>query len=216
MHMTTHNTIIFDFDGTLIDSAPGILATYAAVLKEAGVSPVAPLDQTLIGPPLGPTMLRLIGIEREHLLPILVERFKQLYREIGISNTPAYPSADSTLEQLQRNGVRLFLATNKRAEATISLLNKFSWGHYFDDVYCIDSCAPPFENKKEMLAALLKNHNLKPTSAIYVGDTYGDFIAASSNGIPFAAALWGYEKWDSHFGTPAMQQSLASLTSLLI
>lgn len=210
-----HKTIIFDFDGTLIDSAPGILATYAAVLEEARITPLIELDQSLIGPPLGPTMQRLIGLDNGASLPLLVERFKQLYGDIGIAQTPAYSDAESTLAGLKNAGVTLYLATNKRAEPTLSLLSKFNWHDFFDDVYCIDSHEPIFANKSAMLATLLSAHNIQPTSAIYVGDTFGDFMAATENGIPFAAALWGYEKWEMHAGTPAMQQPLSALSALL-
>lgn len=195
--MQTHNTIIFDFDGTLIDSAPGILATYAAVLEEAGITPLVELDQSLIGPPLAPTMQRVIGLDNEASLPILVERFKQLYGDIGIAQTPAYPDAELTLGCLKNAGMQLYLATNKRAEPSLALLKKFGWGHFFSGVYCIDSHQPVFADKTAMLRQLLSENQLDPAQALYVGDTRGDYLSASACGIRFLAAQWGYEDWQA-------------------
>ncbi|HWT53439.1 MAG TPA: HAD family hydrolase [Rhodocyclaceae bacterium] len=191
-----HDTIIFDFDGTLIDSAPGILATYAAVLDAAGIKPAVPLDARLIGPPLQPTMSKLVGPIEAEKLELLVEDFKRLYSDIGVAHTPAYPAAADALRQLRANGKTLYLATNKRAQPTLALLEKFGWAPYFHRVYCIDSYQPAFVDKTAMLQQLLRENELTPERCLYVGDTRGDYISANACRIKFAAALWGYENWD--------------------
>ena len=192
-----HDTIIFDFDGTLIDSAVGILATFSAVLNAAGIKPAAPLDARLIGPPLQPTMSKLAGPVEPELLDALVEDFKVRYADIGVARTPAYPAAESTLRQLTGSGKTLYLATNKRAQPTLALLNKFGWGSYFRRVYCIDSHQPAFSDKTAMLRQLLRENQLSPEQALYVGDTRGDYLSANACGIRFVAAQWGYEDWQA-------------------
>lgn len=190
-----HDIIIFDFDGTLIDSAPGILATYAAVLADADITPSVPLDATLVGPPLLPTMQKLAGSASPQTQAALVEDFKRLYADIGIANTPAYADADTTLRQLREKGKALYLATNKRAEPTLALIEKFSWQEYFHRVYCIDSHQPAFNDKTAMLRQLLRENSLDPKRCLYVGDTRGDYLSANACGIKFVAAEWGYENW---------------------
>lgn len=195
------DTLIFDFDGTLIDSAPGILATYAEVLSAAGITPAVPLDQHLIGPPLQPTMERLVGNRRDDtaLLQALVEDFKQRYASTGVAHTPAYPGADDTLRILRQQGYTLYLATNKRAEPTLALLEKFRWQAHFQRVYCIDSPQPPFADKTAMLQQLLLENDLTSEQCLYLGDTRGDYLSATACNIAFAAALWGYGDWqDAH------------------
>jgi phosphoglycolate phosphatase len=192
-----HDTIIFDFDGTLIDSAVGILATFSAVLNAAGIKPAVPLDSRLIGPPLQPTMSKLAGPVESEKLDALVEDFKVRYADIGVARTPAYPAAESTLKQLTAHGKTLYLATNKRAQPTLALLEKFGWGHLFRRVYCIDSHQPAFNDKTAMLRQLLRENQLPPEQALYVGDTRGDYLSASACGIRFVAAQWGYEEWQS-------------------
>jgi phosphoglycolate phosphatase len=197
MSITMHDTIIFDFDGTLIDSAVGILATYSAVLAAAGIKPAVPLDSRLIGPPLLPTMSKLTGPIAPEQLDALVEDFKLRYADIGVARTPAYPAADTTLKQLLASGKTLYLATNKRAQPTLALLEKFGWAPYFQRVYCIDSHQPAFADKAAMLRQLLSENQINPTQALYVGDTHGDYQSASACGIKFVAAQWGYEDWPS-------------------
>jgi phosphoglycolate phosphatase len=193
--MTMYDTLIFDFDGTLIDSAPGILATYAEVFAAAGLKTAVPLDQNLIGPPLGPTMTKLLGHDDPELLARLVEDFKPRHMSIGLAKTPAYPGADAALQDLVQQGKTLFIATNKRAEPTLALLEKFGWNNYFQAVYCIDTQQPAYPDKTTMLRQLLADHALSPAQCLYIGDTHGDQTAATHCGMAFMAALWGYDQW---------------------
>ena len=196
MTQPMHDTLIFDFDGTLIDSAPGILATFAEVLSSAKVSPAVALDQNLIGPPLQPTMEKLLGRNDPELLKTLVENFKLRYAITGIAHTLAYPNADETLQTLRDHGKTLYLATNKRASPTLALIEKLGWQDHFRRVYCIDSHQPAFANKTDMLQFLLRENQLTSAQCLYVGDTRNDYLSATKNGICFLAANWGYGVWD--------------------
>lgn len=219
MPASMHDTIIFDFDGTLIDSAVGILATYSAVLAAAGIKPAVPLDSRLIGPPLLPTMSKLTGPIAPEQLDVLVEDFKVRYADIGVARTPAYPAADATLKQLRASGKTLYLATNKRAQPTLALLDKFGWSIYFRRVYCIDSHQPPFSDKTAMLRHLLIENELPPERALYIGDTCGDYLSANACGIGFVAAQWGYEDWErlpaDHAMLDRAYQSLSEMSNAL-
>ena len=71
--------ILFDLDGTLIDSSPGILASFARVLEANGLAPAVPLEASLIGPPLAVTLRQVSGVRDEALLARLVDAFKADY-----------------------------------------------------------------------------------------------------------------------------------------
>jgi phosphoglycolate phosphatase len=209
------DTIIFDFDGTLIDSALGILATFSAVLNAAGIKPAVALDSRLIGPPLQPTMSKLAGPVEPTKLEALVEDFKLRYIDVGVARTPAYPAAEATLKQLTASGRTLYLATNKRAQPTLALLDKFGWSHYFRRIYCIDSHQPVFIDKTAMLRQLLNENQLSPERTLYVGDTRGDYLSASACGIKFIAAQWGYEDWQAlPVGHEMLEQAYTSLSEM--
>ena len=85
--------ILFDLDGTLIDSSPGILASFGRILAAAGLPPAVPLAASLIGPPLAVTLQQVSGIADEVRLTRLVEAFKQDYDTAGYLATEMFPVA---------------------------------------------------------------------------------------------------------------------------
>ena len=77
-------TVLFDLDGTLIHSAPGILAAFRKVLADAGIEPVDAVDERVIGPPLMKTLARLSGLEPGERLDAVATAFKATYDTVGV------------------------------------------------------------------------------------------------------------------------------------
>jgi len=75
--------IVFDLDGTLIDSAPSILASMQAAFEKTGIEPLMPLTSALIGPPLAQTVLSLLPPDRTHAMQDVVQGFKSHYDVVG-------------------------------------------------------------------------------------------------------------------------------------
>lgn len=198
---TTH--LILDFDGTLIDSSPAILATFEAVLRAQGITPVRPVERDVIGPPLLSTLQTLTGLTDRTQLEVLAADFRRRYDSEGIYATAAYPGIAETLRQITASGRRLSLATNKRLKPTRLLLEHFHWLPWFDAVYCADSRSPPFAHKGEMLLALLDDMDLDPAQCVYVGDTNHDRVAATHAGLRFVAVGWGYGVGEQAVGAEA-------------
>lgn len=189
-------TILFDLDGTLIDSAPGILTSFSAVLKEARIEPLLSLDDSLIGPPLRMTMKMLTGIEAADELDVLVERFKTIYDEKGFRETRAYGDIPELLETLQSMGVSMAIATNKRRIPTLRILEYFDWCRFFAVVGTLDTTTPPHGDKASLIRAVMLETGASPGSSLYVGDKPEDGLAARANGLAFVAAGWGYGEWE--------------------
>lgn len=184
--------IIFDLDGTLVDSAPGILAAFQAVLSAYGISPRCSLDSRLIGPPLAETLAWLSGIADPVKLTPLITDFKRRYDAEGVAATPAYAGIDSLLDKLVRNQICLHIATNKRIAPTRAVVGHLGWMTHFASLHALDLYVPSLPNKTELLARVLAEHGLSPETCLYVGDKHEDGEAADRNGIPFVAAAWGY------------------------
>lgn len=184
--------VIFDLDGTLIDSAPSILGCFAATLASHGREPVVPLAESLIGPPLRETLRRLSGVDDAGLLDSMSEGFKRHYDLAGYKETKMFPGVDGMLHDLKAAGYSLHIATNKRLNPTRLILDHLGWGRLFGSIYASDVRQPPFGSKSEMLAALLGSQDIKPGKAVYVGDRSDDRNAAAANGMDFIAAAWGY------------------------
>ncbi|MBA3023941.1 MAG: HAD family hydrolase [Gammaproteobacteria bacterium] len=183
---------IFDFDGTLIDSAPAILEAFAAALAETGLSPQVALDDRLIGPPLAETLARISGSDDPALIQLLTERFKAHYDRDGVANTHAYAGVEQLLQRLSADGLVLHIATNKRFSATQAILDHLGWKHYFSTVYALDMVAPRLPGKAALLQKQLAELALPANSARYIGDKTEDGAAASANGLRFHYAAWGY------------------------
>ena len=186
--------LIFDLDGTLIDSSPSILGSIKTAFNAIGISPTRALTPALLGPPLAETLTSMLSAQDAHRLADLIEHFKRHYDEIGYCHTGIYDGVPTMLSALNRQGMRLFVATNKRILPTRKIIEHFQWARLFKGVYALDYFNPPLQNKSEMLRRLLSELGCKANQAIYVGDRLDDAIAAQENRIPFVHAAWGYDE----------------------
>lgn len=184
--------IVFDLDGTLIDSAAAILSTFASIFEHAGIAPVQPLTQDLIGPPLPEIMASLVPAEKTALVPALIAAFKNQYDRHGYKETLVYPGIGEVLEALVEMNFSIFIATNKRIHPTRLIVNHLQWNGLFAGVYALDSFDPPFTGKAGLLSRLREQLDWDESSAIYVGDRPEDAAAARHASLPFMQAAWGY------------------------
>ncbi|MFH2139392.1 MAG: HAD hydrolase-like protein [Pseudomonadota bacterium] len=183
---------IFDFDGTLVDSAPAILDAFAAALTETGLPPHVALDNRLIGPPLAETLARISGSNEPALIQSLTEHFKIHYDRDGVVNTAAYSGVEPLLQQLLADGITLHIATNKRLSATRAIIEHLGWQRHFSSIYALDMVEPRLPGKAALLQKQLAELVLPAKNARYIGDKTEDGDAASANGLRFHYAAWGY------------------------
>lgn len=216
--MPRYTHILFDLDGTLIDSAPAILASFRDAFSHAGVKPVVAIDESIIGPPLLETLQLLSGSTDAALIARLADGFKASYDSEGYKQTAAYAGVGDMLKALKNAGLSLSIATNKRIHPTRLILAHLGWLDYFDHIYALDLFEPRLPTKAAMIARLLADHALPKESAIYIGDRSEDGESADANGLPFVAATWGYgslspETLQSHWRCAASPaRMLAGLT----
>lgn len=190
---TTH--IFFDFDGTLVDSAPPILATFTEVLLTHGLQACRSVDKSLIGPPLRQTLEALSGQRDPQVLDLLSASFRKIYDDQVCLATPAYPGWTAALETLLGRGLTLAIATNKRLLPTQRILEALGWGDYFTAVYASDSHPQQYVDKAGMIGALLTAFRVGSANAIYLGDTEQDAVAAAANQVGFWPVSWGYGRF---------------------
>lgn len=183
--------IIFDLDGTLIDSSQGILSAVDKAFRECGIPMLQPLASRLIGPPLDELLILLSGTDDKAILDTLSRSFKDNYDSSGYKETTVFEGVHELLKQLDRRH-RLYLATNKRIVPTRKIMEYFSWNHYFEQVYALDLFAH-IENKQALIAYIVSAHALKPEQTVYIGDTMGDYLATRANQLHFIMATWGYD-----------------------
>ena len=196
-YANAYNTVIFDLDGTLIDSSPSILNCFGQVLNSAGLAPLVPLVSSLIGPPLRQTLINLTGITDSAVLDRLVDDFKECYDADGYKATLVYGGVDEMLAQLADSDITLAIATNKRRIPTLKIVEHLGWERYFLIVGTLDMPVPPHIDKAAMIRQVLNDIGAIAELSLYVGDKLEDGEAAQANHIRFIAAGWGYGEWDS-------------------
>lgn len=202
-------TLIFDLDGTLIDSANSILESLSRVLKEAGTPPAVPLSEALIGPPLQETLERLCGTSDKKILHSHIASFQKHYDDGGYKKTNVYPGIDGLLKNLWQSGYIIHIATNKRLAPTLRIIEHFGWTQHIQSINTLDMHTPRLPNKTNLLEKLIYQNKIFPHAAIYIGDKPEDGQAATSNSLNFIGVTWGYgdfmvtQKKNWHIATSA-------------
>lgn len=190
--MPPYPHIIFDLDGTLIDSAPAILLSFREAFAQTGTTPAREIDETIIGPPLTETLQILSGSREPALIARLAEAFKASYDTAGYKATTAYDGIDPLLGALAAAGLTLSIATNKRIHPTRLILDHLGWRSRFTHVLALDSFTPRLPDKAAMIRRLLQDQAIPETAAVYIGDRSEDGESADANKLPFIAVTWGY------------------------
>lgn len=191
-HAMQTRSVLFDLDGTLVDSLPGIEFSVDCALAECGVPPRRRELRPLIGPPIRTIFSQLLESADEQHLSRLEQAFRSSYDSIGWSKTVPAEMAIDTLRAFYRAGVQLFLVTNKPLVATGQILAHLGIRELFSDVLCRNSIDPAFASKGEMLQYALRLHQLEARECLYVGDTSEDYRAAKEAGVPVAIVGYGY------------------------
>lgn len=180
--------ILFDQDGTLLDSAPGIKKCAIEVLKTLGV-PNKPYEEMnyFIGPPLR-ECFKLSNVP-EDKLDEAVLLFREIYQEKGGFDAKIYSGIVEALKELKRLGYFLFVCTSKGKPVAVDVLTHFGLAPLFDGIYgaTIDG---KVTKKKDIIAKCLEEN--KPDIAIMVGDTYLDVEGANANNIKTIGVTYGY------------------------
>lgn len=190
--MARYPHIVFDLDGTLIDSAPAILASFRQAFAQTGITPVRAIDDSMIGPPLTETLQLMSGSDDPLLIARLADAFKASYDSEGYKATTAFAGIGDLLAELAGAGLTLSIATNKRIHPTRLILSHFGWAPFFRHVYALDLFTPRLPDKATMIGRLLSDQTIPATQAIYIGDRQEDGESADANALPFIAVTWGY------------------------
>jgi len=194
-----YKNILFDLDGTLIDSAPGIEESFFYAYKQIYKIDCPENIRKLIGPPIDQMLVFINGEKNISIINKFVEEFKYHYDNAGYKNSLLFDGVLSILEILALNkNVKTFLVTNKRYKPTKLLLKYFFIENYFYEICCPDSSEVKFTNKTDLVGNLLIRQGLGQNETILVGDTIHDSIAASLNELDFAFVDYGYGVCDNY------------------
>ena len=182
--------IIFDFDGTLVDSEKAIYECFQSITKGLAPERINYAKNILIGPPLRDTASEILGPENQNQLDKFVELFIQMHDHKITEHTKPYPNVNEVLKKLYTKNIPMAVATNKRLMPTKKLIGHFDWEDYFIFVECSDSL-PQIRNKHNIIQDII-NHDNSFHESYFIGDTVNDGLSANLNQLPFIKASYGY------------------------
>jgi phosphoglycolate phosphatase len=182
--------VIFDLDGTLIDSAEDIALHVGRVYRELKGKDV-PADEVKKNIGDGARSLLANFFQGQELEEAL-ERFLHYYISEPVIHTKPYEGVMETLESLKERGILLAVATNKPYAITLEVLKKLRMLHYFDDVLGAD-LLPEKKPSPLPLLEIAKRLEVPPELGLMVGDSENDILAGRRAGMLTAHARWGYK-----------------------
>lgn len=186
-----YKTVVFDLDGTLIDSYEGIAKAFQQALLYKGVEESIETIKTLIGPPLNRTIVTRYGFTQEEGREAM-KRHKAYIQEKGIYECRAFAGVQTMLQALLDAGLTLAIASNKPDYATFIQLDHLGLRGFFTSVACNNEDQTR-GTKRDFIRTALEECGVRDKSAaVMVGDRGEDIQSGKENGLDTVAALYGY------------------------
>lgn len=183
----SNQTILFDFDGTLANTIPGILATLEATKQQMKVDFSLSLAQSLIGKPLVNMAPLLVGEER---VGEFVNTYLEQFPAIGGEMVEFFPGVEPLIKALRTKGIIVGIVTSKRRDSLLQNLQKLKAEALFDFIVTNEDTEfhkphpAPVEKALDLAGA-------EPKDAVMVGDSPYDILAGNGAGCTTIAVTWG-------------------------
>ena len=186
--------VVFDLDGTLIDSLPDLRAALNKMLRAIDRPELSPEvvrkmigdgTATLVRRALEATGGTNLDVEAAH------QRFLHAYQSALANLSRPYPGVEATLKALSDSGSRLGICTNKQQPATLAVLQAFDLAKYFEVI--VGGDVVPFRKPDPRhLFAALERLRVEPADAVMVGDGVNDYAVARAAGMAVILMRYGY------------------------
>lgn len=185
--------VIFDLDGTLTDSAAGIVASFRHALNHIGAAePEGDLAAQIVGPPMDDTFRAMeLGEQTEDA----IAAFRAEYGARGWAMNSLFDGIDPLLADLRAAGIRLAVATSKFEPTAQRILAHFELDQHFE-VVAGATADGTRGTKAEVLAHALAQLQPLPERVLMVGDRSHDVDGAAAHGIDTVVVGWGYGQDD--------------------
>lgn len=204
--------VLFDLDGTLTDSAEGVVASFRHALAQVGAeAPDGDLAALVVGPPMHHTLTKLgLGDRATEA----IAAYRADYTSRGWAMNTLYEGVTEVLADLRAAGVRLAVATSKTEPIALKILEHFGIAAEFE---VIAGASPDGRRSKksEVVAHALAQLQPLPEQVIMVGDRSHDIEGAAEHGIATVLVGWGYGQFDVTDGAVAHVATVEELREVL-
>ncbi len=217
--MTTKWTaFLFDLDGTIIDSAPGITASLAWTFERLGRPVPSPAELlAFVGPPILDSFRDLAGMnvaEAEHALEV----YRPHYLQTGVFNSSVYPGIPALLKRVHESGRPISLATSKPELPATTALDFYGLKQHFTVITGASEDEVRSRKADVVEEALIRLQAIGAdlSNVVMIGDREHDVHGAAEHGIPTIMVEWGYGSPAEQVGTIGVASTAEHLGDLLL
>ena len=189
MIVARYDAVLFDVDGTLIHSSPGILATMEYTFLQMGIDPSGIDLNRYLGPPLRRTFGEYFSDEAS--IEKMVDVYRTQYAVSGCHQCQVFDGVIEMLDRLKAAGIKLYTATSKPTVVVTPILKEQELADYFTFIGGASE-DKSVDTKTAVIQTVLACPELKNARVLMVGDRHDDMRGAAECGIPAAAVLYGY------------------------
>lgn len=188
--------VIFDLDGTLIDTAPDLIDSLNHTIAAAGLAPVTFDDLThLVGQGVRVMIRRAFDLRKtpldEPTANRLFDRFMEHYEAHMPGKSRPYAGVAECLDRLSAAGMRLAICTNKLEQLALPLIERLGLSDRFAAMTCGDTFSVRKPDARHILGTIERAGG-DPAASVMVGDSVNDILAAHNAGVPSIAVSFGY------------------------
>lgn len=184
--------IIFDVDGTMLDTSEGMISSVKYMIDKMGYEmPDEDTLESFVGPRIQDSLVSVFGLEGGEL-STAARVFRDHYKAGDVLVASPYDGLEDILKKLKERGYVLTIATNKRQDFVDALMDKFDLSKYFTKV-----CGTDMQGrytKTDLIGQCLDTHSeISKNQTVMIGDSAYDAIAATETGILFLGCVYGYD-----------------------
>ena len=185
-----YNVVIFDIDGTILDTTSGILNAIDYTIKKCNLNDLDYDDKLFfIGPPIQDSFKKTYNLTEDETKKI-AEVFRNRYKSHDLYKAKPYDGILALLKELKEKGIKIGIATYKREDYTLDLMNYFGINKYCDSIHGSD-----FEgklSKNDIIKKVLDEIKIEEKKAVMIGDCETDYLGAKANEIDFIGVTYGF------------------------
>ncbi len=212
-----YKAVLFDLDGTLLDTSPGILKAVDSTVEKLGFRALSLEEKkSMIGPPIEQSFRKIYRLSPEES-DAAAAVFRKFYAEKYLMEANPYPGILDLLEWMRKENWKIGIATYKRNDYAQRLMLEKGILSLVDIALGSRSSS---ETKKDVIAACLSQLQEKPENTIMVGDTLHDYTGAKEAGCAFIGVTYGFgfqsEKELQNLQAIAMVASALELKNFLM